>query len=145
MSSADRLREAAAKARDTANGALEGTTDDWWGPEDYRDSVGPGDAEHIALWSPPVAIAVADLLDDVAADKDSGLATIHPRLLDLADLILGDTPEQRPIKVGDPATPLHAGPNCRVRNAQDWECTEPKGHDGPHIACDTGRVVAVWS
>jgi hypothetical protein len=35
------------------------------------------------------ADALAALLDDVAADKDSGLATIHPRLLDLADLILG--------------------------------------------------------
>jgi hypothetical protein len=90
------------------------------------------------------AAILADFLDDVAADKDSGLTTIHPRLLDLADLILGDTPEQRPIKVGDPATPLHPEPNCGVRNAQDWECTEPKGHDGPHIACDTERVVAVW-
>jgi hypothetical protein len=148
VTNADRLREAATKIRDTAEAVQ---------PEGaltllrsvrvdarYTGQIG-ADAAQIALWSPPVALVVADLLDDVAADKDSGLATIHPRLLDLADLILGDTPEQRPIKVGDPATPLHAGPNCRVRNAQDWECTEPKGHDGPHIACDTERVVAVWS
>lgn len=36
------------------------------------------------------AEALADLFEDVAADKDSRLGTIHPRLLRVADLILGD-------------------------------------------------------
>jgi hypothetical protein len=94
------------------------------------------------LSSRDFAYTLADLLEDVAAAKDAGEATIHPRLLDLADLILGG---RRDIRVGDPATPLHAGPNCGTRNAQDWECTQPKGHDGPHVACDTENVVAVWS
>jgi hypothetical protein len=92
VSSADRLREAAAKIRDTAEAVQ---------PEGaltllrsvrvdarYTGQIG-ADAAQIALWSPPVALVVADFLDDVAADKDSGLATIHPRLLDLAGLILG--------------------------------------------------------
>jgi hypothetical protein len=92
MTIADRLRAAATKIRDTAEAVQ---------PEGaltllrrvrldarYTGQIG-ADAAQIALWSPPVALAVADLLDDVAADKDSGLATIHPRLLDLADLILG--------------------------------------------------------
>jgi hypothetical protein len=114
MSSADRLRAAATKIRDTAVAADPGP----WGyggigvanddtPIAITDPTHfPGEAHRsfsidtakrtvrngslIALLAnPPVALAVADLLDDVAADKDSGLATIHPRLLDLANLILG--------------------------------------------------------
>jgi uncharacterized membrane protein len=97
MTSADQLRAAAGKIRETAKATTQGEEEPWF-------VVRPGacvtvwdgfvaayeeDAPHIALWSPPVALAVADLLDDVAADKDSGLTAIHPRLLDLADLILG--------------------------------------------------------
>jgi hypothetical protein len=84
VTNADRLREAATKIRDTAEAVQ---------PEGaltllrsvrvdarYTGQIG-ADAAQIALWSPPVALVVADLLDDVAADKDSGLAPLPPRLL----------------------------------------------------------------
>jgi hypothetical protein len=98
MTSADRLRAAAGKIRETAEPAWDvDTSQAGWHTHDgmaqmlsNAEVAWPSeDAAHIALWSPPVALAVADLMDDVAADKDSGLATIHPRLLDLANLILG--------------------------------------------------------
>jgi hypothetical protein len=49
------------------------------------------------------------------------------------------------IKVGDPATPLHVGPSCRASSDDGYGCTEPVAHDGPHIACGTTEVLAVWS
>jgi hypothetical protein len=111
MTSADRLREAATQVREVASvngprmypGAWVKEFEDVEGFISWRVTChdGTGDvvehideelADYFTTMSPPIALAVADLLDDVAADKDSGLATIHPRLLDLADLILGDTP-----------------------------------------------------
>lgn len=88
MTASDRLRAAAQKIRDTA-GVAERMQPSW---EDFARSCRyDGTGAHVALWSPPVALAVADWLEDIAADKDSGLACIHPRALDVADLILGDT------------------------------------------------------
>lgn len=91
--SADLLRRAATKARDTANAAPRGpwtTTDfdqsgDWWllagdgdaiartryWPGGIGDDTGTAEqtAAHIALWHPQVALAVANWLEQHAADE----------------------------------------------------------------------------
>lgn len=47
-------------------------------------------ASHIALWSPPVALAVADWLDVEAKSVESDLGMyVQPEALVVADLILG--------------------------------------------------------
>ena len=112
MTPAERLRAAAERIRETAEWANEGT---WSAERDLatgmtkivtdsltgslaRDIV-KTDAEHIALWSPPVAVAVADIL----GNEGAYLASVDQRpdlhstpnmartelLLALADLILG--------------------------------------------------------
>jgi hypothetical protein len=112
MTTADRLHQAATKIRGTASAAAPGpwTHDDTgvW-VTDRLDADGLAqpaadaevagcygsrqehDAAYIALMSPPVALAVADWLDATAADKTAGLGCIHPRAIDLTNLILGDT------------------------------------------------------
>lgn len=80
---AQKLRDAAARIRETAQAATPGPWITWAGVADdvYTQGVSPasdleGDAvsapqgpqaaddhEHIAMWSPPVALAVADWLD----------------------------------------------------------------------------------
>lgn len=97
MTSTDRLRAAAQKIRDTAQATYDGPTR-WYERGDLINELDPAsdvpaaDDAHIALWSPALALEVADWLDDIAADKDSGLATIHPRALTLANHILGEEP-----------------------------------------------------
>lgn len=82
---ADLLRRAAAKARETATAATEGPwtnlnrgdhlvhlRDD--GEFDYvvdEPMSHEGNATHIALWHPGVALAVADLLEDAADMADN--------------------------------------------------------------------------
>jgi hypothetical protein len=84
--SADRLRQAAQKIRETANAAAYGQ---WHKAGDLPGFLTYEDATHIAFWSPSVALAVAEWLDDVAADAAEGIGSVHPRALDVADLILG--------------------------------------------------------
>lgn len=98
--SAERLRQAAAKVRETAEGATGGgprweTAPDEMSPSraivypaDSDSAVafaGADDARHIAMWHPRVALAVADLLELQA------MSWAMPRVewLALADLILG--------------------------------------------------------
>jgi hypothetical protein len=83
----DRLRQAAQKIRETAQAAAYGQ---WHKPGDLPVFAGE-DAAHIALWSPPVALAVADGLDDAATDLDRLSPGWKPResTLRLVDLILG--------------------------------------------------------
>jgi hypothetical protein len=85
--SADRLREAAQKIRETAEPAGYGQ---WHKVGDLPVFAGE-DAAHIALWSPAVALAVADSLDDAATDLDRLSPGWKPResTLRLVDLILG--------------------------------------------------------
>jgi hypothetical protein len=111
--SADRLRQAAQKIRETAKAATPGP----WGHDDtgvyVTDRLDPeglaqpdadaevaqcysmhqeADAALIALMaSPPVALAVADSLDDAATDLDRLSPGWKPResTLRLVDLILG--------------------------------------------------------
>lgn len=102
MTPAERLRAAAEKIRETAKGA-EWTYSELhplagqrvpWEAEDW--GADPADQEHIALWSPPVALAVADLLDaqaryvdDVAMMFGEADHETDAMALALADLILG--------------------------------------------------------
>ena len=90
--SADRLREAAQKIRDTTDAATgeswthltQDGQDEVWARDEasYVAQVGTHeDAAHIALWSPPVALAVADLLRIYAAAVSTG----HPVPVDLDD------------------------------------------------------------
>lgn len=91
---ADRLREAAAAIR--ANAQAAGPADDLWYVEPdgsiWRSSpdgmsgdgiTGPlpiwasGYAEHIASWSPAVALAVADWLDVTAQDVGTSSLAFH--------------------------------------------------------------------
>jgi hypothetical protein len=89
MTTADRVHQAAAKIRKAANKTSEG---DWFDSTELGGWLDEGgDAEYVALMSPPVALAVAEWLDATAADKTAGLGTIHPRAIDLTNLILGDT------------------------------------------------------
>jgi hypothetical protein len=89
---ADRLRQAAQKIRETAGAAAYGQ---WHKVGDLPVFAGE-DAAHIALWSPPVALAVADWLDDFAntalawTDRP-GAGPVDPKCqaVLLADLILG--------------------------------------------------------
>jgi hypothetical protein len=92
--SSERLRQAAQKIRETAIAAAECTTttptDPWraqLGGDAYYEVMSTGDplglpvarkmneeeALHVALWSPPVALAVADWLDQ-SADLETDLA-----------------------------------------------------------------------
>jgi hypothetical protein len=89
--SANRLREAAARIRKAANATREDAPHLWYDPGDLTAELEPisdapiADAAHIALWSPPVAQAVARLLDRMANDvrlRDNAQA------LALADVIL---------------------------------------------------------
>lgn len=65
------LREAARLMRERANGIE--THPDWWDEhaEDWllKTSGTPQLAEHMASWHPAVALAVADLLDNLASDE----------------------------------------------------------------------------
>lgn len=94
MTAADRLRQAAQKIRETS-GAL--VIDEWYGAQD-DDAAWQGDgADHIALWSPPVALAVADWLeftafnDDLrkASGRDHAGVPVPSHAAAVADLILG--------------------------------------------------------
>jgi hypothetical protein len=100
--SSERLREAAQKIRVTAQDATSAVglgkwvavlTGNGYGVDasiyNALDGASEEVANHAALWSPPVALAVAEWLDDVAADAAEGIGSVHPRALDVADLILG--------------------------------------------------------
>lgn len=93
MTTADRVRQAAAKIRETAHTADRVMPDEWHVAADLEryHSFDEEDAAHITLWSPAVALVLADWLDGIAADKTAGRGTIHPRAIDLTNLILGDT------------------------------------------------------
>lgn len=122
---AQKLRDAAARIRETAQAATPGAWKVWAmsvladqdGTSDVETAVPVADthheaglrtfnATHIALWSPPVALAVADWLDQVASNLEDTLPiwetstelpgtvedTVHHhfgRPLAVADLILG--------------------------------------------------------
>lgn len=77
-----RLRAAAEKIRETTGACdLDAYNDGWWAPAEL--------AMH-ALWSPRVALAVADLLDEHAEEEDDlGCPWRDCRGVALADLILG--------------------------------------------------------
>jgi hypothetical protein len=81
---ADRLRQAAQKIR----GAADGLPSEWYEPNNYNE-WGTVGIDHIALWSPPVALAVADWLDSEAAPSTEPKYR-HPEALRVANLILGD-------------------------------------------------------
>lgn len=104
--SAERLREAASLLRERAEAATPGP---WrtggesglvWdtalpeiGPTKIVCDSREGDATYIATMSPPVALALADLLDDdaEAAQWSNGdLRESIPLILALVDAILGD-------------------------------------------------------
>jgi hypothetical protein len=87
--SSDRLRQAAQKIRETAATTKFSTSEVWAVGARATLPVGAYVIDHIALWSPPVALAVAEWLDDVAADAAEGIGSVHPRALDVTDLILG--------------------------------------------------------
>jgi hypothetical protein len=91
--SSERLRQAAQRIRDTANATLGDTALSWFAPDDELSSVSDAakaDAAYIALWSPPVALAVADWLDEAADDLDAIRYTrpLLPKAHTLADHIL---------------------------------------------------------
>lgn len=121
MTPAERLRAAAEKIRETAKAAarwegywevdenhparvIEDKNGNGWDDAliakcvDYGDNEnGIEQARHIALWSPPVALAVADWLDNealVIGDLETGTSStvgwvaVGPAVA-LADLILG--------------------------------------------------------
>ena len=113
MTTAERLRAAAEKIRETAAGAVPvlpafnrwGVTSDPLGVHvengdgkgriammvggDRLDGRGHDTAHHIALWSPPVALAVADWLDGEAANLDMDAMSGCDAAAAFADLILG--------------------------------------------------------
>lgn len=83
MTAADLLRRAAGKLRATAQAATSGP---WAIDGDiqavraasgttiaYDDETEMADGRYLALMHPPVALALADLLDDEAALEDSGM------------------------------------------------------------------------
>lgn len=81
---AEKLREAARLMRERAKAA--GTNWPWYDPEDVAEALQPmadgynnpgDDAEHIASWSPAVALAVADLLDTIAVGLEARGVTAH--------------------------------------------------------------------
>jgi hypothetical protein len=85
--SADRLRKAAAKIRETADGLTS-----WYEIGDDLGWAGNAEAQ-IALWSPTVARAVADWLDREAHDEDAGLRSkFVSEAYVLAFTVLGGTP-----------------------------------------------------
>lgn len=91
MSDADLLRRAEAKVREVvaATNWPTGDTHNLW-VDEWRTS-GMDDAEHIALWSPPVALAVAELLGQHALLHDSYDCLHDPcAALALARRILGE-------------------------------------------------------
>ena len=97
--SAERLRQAAVKVRETAKDALWSYSDDHplagqrvpWAAEDW--GCDPGDQAHISLWSPTVALALADWLEQTADVWVSYMTdesvTESDAATRLADLILG--------------------------------------------------------
>lgn len=110
---AHRLRTAAAKLREVAEGATPGpwsmggghqdsapwpTTGVWSGDPDncHTECDYPADATYIATMSPPVALAVAAWLDDMAIRNESGndLHWPHPgdvlHALAVADAVLAE-------------------------------------------------------
>ena len=109
LSPADLLRAAATRIRETAQRATpgpweavsEGATNGvaWINAGDIRHAFSmhgfPADAAHIALWSPPVALAVADWLDAFADLYESSRHRNRPVFGDyeqaaaVARLILG--------------------------------------------------------
>lgn len=73
-----------------------------------------------ARQSTAFALALSEWLDEIAADKDAGAGCIHPRALDLANLILGDTPKpprERWRFTGRRQVPI-------VGDALTWELTD---------------------
>jgi hypothetical protein len=100
--SADRLRQAAQKIRETADAARDCTgAGDWFtrlnGSAQYTVASSGGtvcndsneeEAEHIALWSPSVALAVADWLDREAQVTRWPLTSLDAPMA-VVDLILG--------------------------------------------------------
>lgn len=96
--SADLLRRAAAKIRETAQAAEQSGGGPWWTPEEVVGVIGVNrdwdtpDADHIALWSPDVAELVARVLDDAVRYIDEyGLAPEDYGVeFDLARRVLGD-------------------------------------------------------
>jgi hypothetical protein len=88
MTTADRVHQAATKIRAAAK-AVEADAQE----RHARIYAGPRVLElrRLGFDRTDVALAVADWLDAVAADKTAGLGCIHPRAIDLTNLILGDT------------------------------------------------------
>lgn len=83
--SADRLRQAAQKIRDMVKRYEDASRDD----PSYAWMAAREELMRLGFTRRDVALAVADWLDDIAADKAEGVGCIHPRALDLVDLILG--------------------------------------------------------
>lgn len=50
------------------------------------------------------------------------------------------------IRVGDPAPPFTGEAVCPEVSPGfiSLGCTEPRGHEGPHVACGTHTVLEVW-
>lgn len=102
----ERLRSAATRLREVAGAATPGPWEaipdgpgDWpvegggnylcHSPDDgVRGGHDEGDATYIAMMHPPVALALADWLDDTANEVESH-ATYSPDALRVADAVLG--------------------------------------------------------
>jgi hypothetical protein len=89
----ERLREAAQKIRETAEAVQTETIPAGWTAEGFHYVSGllEGDLEHITLWSPTVALAVADWLDEEAAHWSPSLVYRCRNALTVADAILERT------------------------------------------------------
>ena len=89
--SADRFREAAALLRERAEKVDPSTGWSFSDGGTRDDGTRPGDSaliEFITMMSPPVALALADWLDDTAGEVESH-ATWSEHALAVADAILG--------------------------------------------------------
>ncbi|MGW9541943.1 hypothetical protein ACWHA6_36270 [Streptomyces anthocyanicus] len=90
---ADLLRRAAAKIRETAQAAdAQMRALDWtWGP-DIDGALGGEAGTHAALWSPDVAELVATLIESEANEADALKGYAPEDVVALARLILGEQP-----------------------------------------------------
>ena len=100
MTTPDRLREAARVLRERAEAAtpglwtaVEGASGQWWveiqSRADIALELAGADARYIATMSPPVALALADVLDDYFAAFTADPDFIPPVAFAVADTILG--------------------------------------------------------
>lgn len=97
------------------------------------------DAEHIALWTPNVAILVHDWLVGTAAIAEHGFRAVPGMALDLARAINGTVPEptqaDADVLVAEAVAALDEPTFCTdvyVGNEGEFKCDRPAGHGDHH-------------